>query len=338
MNIRTLGIDLAKSIFHVHGTDAKGKKVKKAKFTRKKLMEFMVNLPPCLVGMEACGGANFWARKFRAMGHDVKLMSPQFVKPYVKTNKNDYNDAEAICEAVERPNMRFVAIKEVHHQDIQCIHRIRKLLMKEQIGIANQARGLLAEYGIVINQGLNSFYKAIPEILEDGENELSGITREMFSELYTRAKELEKRIRDYDKRIAKVYKENEECKKIGELGGIGPMTATALVASMIDPKVFKNGRQASAWVGLVPRQHTTGGKPRLLGISKRGDKYLRTLLIHGARAQVNASLKKTDDMSLWIQSLVARRGKNIATVALANKNMRAAWAILSGKQPKLELA
>ena len=333
MNIVTIGIDLGKSCFHVWGVDAHGKKVLKRKFTRKKLLEFIVNIPPCLIGMEACGSSNYWARKFRAMGHEVKLMSPQFVKPYVKSNKNDYNDAEAICEAVTRPNMRFVAIKEVEHQDIQSIHRMRKQLEKDRTALVNQGRGLLSEYGVVIPKGINIFRREIMFVLEDSDNDLSAAGREMFHDLYQRLVWLDGKVAEFDNRIKLVYKTNNQCQELGKLPGIGEITATALIASICDPNAFKNGRQLAAWFGLVPRQYSTGGRTVLLGISKRGDKYIRTLLIHGARAVVQYADRKTDSQSLWLQSLIKRRGKNVAAVALANKNARRVWAILMGKEP-----
>jgi transposase len=329
MKIKTLGIDLAKSVFHLYGVDAHGKAHMKKRLSRKKLLEFMVNLPPCLVGMEACGGAHYWARTFREQGHEVKLLPPQYVKPYVKTNKNDYNDAEAICEAMSRPNMRFVGIKSVDQQDIQGLHRIRSGFMQARTRVVNQARGLLAEYGIVVGRQVGRLRRRLPEILEDSENGLTAFGRELFAGLYLELVHLDERIQVCDKRIDRVLKENEACQRLAEVEGIGPITATALVASVGDPGVFRKGRQMSAWLGLVPRQHSTGGKTVLLGISKRGDRYLRTLLIHGARSVVSRAEGKTDARSRWITQLRQRVGMNKACVALANKNARVAWALLA---------
>ena len=329
MKIKTLGVDLAKSVFHVYGVDGRGKERIKKRLSRKKLVDFMANLSPCLVGMEACGGAHYWAREFRALGHDVRLMPPQYVKPYVKTNKNDYNDAEAICEAVDRPNMRYVGIKEVEQQDIQSLHRIRSGFLQARTRIVNQARGLLMEYGIVVGKQVSQLRCRLPEILEAGDNGLTGFGRELFASLYEELLHLDERIQDCDAKITRMYTANSVCRRLAEIGGIGPITATALVASVGDPRVFEKGRQMSAWLGLVPKQNSTGGKTVLLGISKRGDRYLRTLLIHGARSVVSRAEGKDDARSRWITQLKQRCGMNKACVALANKNARIAWALLA---------
>jgi len=329
MKIRTLGIDLAKNVFHVHGEDAKGKVVIRQRLSRKKLPEFIANLPSCLIGMEACGGAHYWARTFRKMDHQVKLMPPQYVKPYVKTNKNDYNDAEAICEAVRRPNMRFVGIKEIEQQDIQSLHRIRSGYMQARTRLVNQIRGLLSEYGIVIGRQVGQLRCRLPGILEDGENQLTEFGRELFSGLYEELIKLDRQVEACDKQIERIFKANEVCQRLAKVEGIGPLTATALVASVGNPHVFQKGRQMAAWLGLVPKQHSTGGKPVLLGISKRGDRYLRTLLIHGARSVVSRTEGKSDARSLWINQLKKRCGINKACVALANKNARIVWALMA---------
>ena len=282
-----------------------------------------------MVGMEACGGSHYWAREISKLGHEVRLMSPQFVKPYVKSNKNDFNDAEGICEAVSRPTMRFVAIKSVEQQDIQALHRIRQGIVKTRTAQANQIRGLLGEYGIVIPQGINWVRRRIPEILEDGENGLTARFRGWLSELYQELDALDKRVEECTRAIVQLFHTDETCQRIGAIEGIGPQTATALVSSYGHAREFKNGRQFSASLGLVPRQHTTGGKPVLLGISKRGDTYLRTLLIHGARSVVRRAAHKSDPRSRWIQRVASERGTNRAVVALANKNARIVWALLS---------
>jgi transposase len=256
-------------------------------------------------------------------------MSPQYVKPYVTTNKNDFNDAKGICEAVTRPSMHFVPIKSIAQQDIQCLHRIRSRLIQERTALVNQVRGLLGEYGIVVPQGMAILRKRLPEILDDEDNDLTLMTQEMFAELYTDLLERNKRIETMETRIVQLCKQSEVCRRLLKVEGIGPMTATALVAAIGDAKVFQNGRQMAAWRGLVPRQSSSGGKQMLLGISKRGDRYLRSLLIHGARAVVRAAGNKTDSRSRWLMSLVQRRGKFKAYVALANKNARILWALMT---------
>jgi transposase len=329
MKVTTLGIDVAKSIFQLHGVDEHGKVAIQKRVTRGKLLETVAQLPACVIGMEACGSAQYWAREFQKLGHTVKLMSPQFVKPYVKGNKNDSRDAEAICEAVSRPHMRFVPLKTVESQDIQAIHRMRSRLIKERTALGNQVRGLLAERGIVLAQGITRLRKQLPVIVEDLANELTPLSREVMQELYEQLVTLDERIARADRLVQRVFTENAQCQKLAHVEGIGPVIATALVAAVGNAQEFANGRHLAAWLGLVPRQCSSGGKERLLGISKRGDRYLRTLLIHGARATVHRARRKTDARSRWIVSLEQRRGKNIATVAIANKNARIAWALLT---------
>jgi transposase len=297
-----LGIDIAKNIFQLHGVDEKGNAVLKKRLTRIKLVEFVTKLSLCTIVMEACGGANYWCRKFKSMGHEVKLISPQFVKPFVKTNKNDRNDSEAICEAASRPSMRYVSPKNVEQEDMQALHRVRSRLVAEKIALANQIRGLLAEYGISIPQGINKLRKALPEILEDAENELSHAGCQLFADLYEEICEKDKKVKKYDSKMETIFKQNESCQKIAKLEGIGVITATAIVSAIGDPKIFKNGKHFSAFLGLVPRQSSSGNKQRLLGISKRGDTYLRTLLIQGARSVIKCVTPKTDSRSQWIKS------------------------------------
>ena len=328
MNITTLGIDLAKDVFQLHATDDRGKTLLTKRVKRHKLASEIAQLPICRIGMEACGGAHYWARRFQAMGHDVKLMSPQFVKPYVKSNKNDANDAEACCEAVTRPSMRFVPIKQVAQQDMQALHRVRSRLVSQRTRLTNQMRGLLAEYGIVIAQGIASVTRKIPEILEDADNELSTDGRTLFSELYEELKLLQVRIQGYEDRIKLIAKTDERCQRLQTIPGIGPITATAFLATVGDINVFTRGRQLSAYLGLVPKQSSSGNKIRLLGISKRGDRYLRCLLVHGARSAVKVADRKSDPYSSWIQRLIERCGIHKAIVAVANKNARIAWALL----------
>jgi len=327
--IKVLGIDLAKTIFQVHGNDEFGHCVLKKKLSRTKLKEFLYHLEPCLIGMEACGGAHDWARRFKKMGHEVKLMSPQFVKPYVKTNKNDAKDAEAIAEAVVRPNMHFVSVKEPIQQEMKSLHRVRERLIKNRTALGNQVRGLLQEFGLVMSQGLSHLKAELPGIIEDAENELSTGMREILENLRQELKIIQDHIEFYEKRIKKISVESGLCQRLEEIEGVGVMTSTAVVATVGDAGVFKNGRQFSAYLGLVPRQHSSGGKNILLGISKRGDGYLRRLLIHGARAVVEHVDKKDNRIHSWVKAIEKRRGKNKAVVALANKNARVIWALMA---------
>jgi len=329
MKITTIGIDIAKSIFHLFAVNQIGRLVKKNQLKRKQLLSHLAKIEPCLVVMEACGGANYWAREIMALGHEVKLIAPQYVKPYVKGNKNDYNDAEAIAEASQRPNMRFVPIKSIEQQDIQNFHRQRERIKKERTALVNQTRGLLAEYGMVINKGVAAVRRDLPLILEDAENGLNMLSRELFSELLDELRVLDKRFEDCEKRIKALNKDNEICQRLDEILGIGGLTASATYAAVGDGKEFSNGRHYSAWLGLVPGQHSTGGKPALLGISKRGNAYLRTLYIHGARAVLRYSATKQDSFSRWAQAVLARRGHNKACIAVANKIARMAWVIMA---------
>jgi transposase len=329
MNMTTIGIDLAKNVFQVHGVDQQGKTVLKKQLKRADVAKFLANVPPCLIGMEACGSAHYWARKLMSFGHTVKLMAPQFVKPYVKTNKNDARDAEAICEAVARPNMRFVPIKTADQQAVLALHRARQGFVKARTAQANQIRGLLAEFGIVIPQGIRHVLTRMPVILADSENGLPGYARQLFAGLLEHFRVLDSEVAKLEKQIVLWHRENEQSQQLEKIPGIGPITASALVATLGDAKTFQNGRQAAAWAGLVPRQHSSGGKEQLLGISKRGDVYLRTLLIHGARAVVQQLERRLDYGSTWLKNVLIRRNKNVAAVALANKNMRVAWALLA---------
>jgi transposase len=330
MNITQVGIDLAKMVFQVHGVDARGKVLLRKQLKRQQMMAFFAQLPQCLIGMEACGGSHYWARRLTELGHTVKLISPQFVKPYVKTNKNDVADAEAICEAVGRPNMRFVPIKNTEQQALLALHRARQGFVAARTAQANQIRGFLAEFGLVMPVGIRSLERKLPEFLEDAENGLSGVSRALLARLFEHFRALNRQVDELEREINAWHREDTASKRLQAIPGIGPITASALVASVGDAKVFHNGRQFAAWVGLVPRQSSTGGKTNLLGISKRGDVYLRTLLIHGARS-VLLSLKRQPDRAAagWIARVAARRNPNIAAVALANKNARTVWALLA---------
>jgi len=329
MKITTVGIDLAKNVFQVHAVNEFGKTVIKRQLRRDQVAEFFVNLPSCLIGMEACGSAHHWARKLLGFGHTVKLMAPQFVKPYVKTNKNDAADAEAICEAVARPNMRFVAIKNVEQQSVLALHRVRQGFVKSRTAQANQIRGLLGEFGLIIPQGIASISSRVPELIEDASNELPGSFRLLVARLMNQLKELDKQAKEIEAQIEAWHRASDTSRKLEKIPGIGPITASALVATIGDAKGFDGGRQVAAWLGLVPRQHSSGGKPTLLGISKRGDTYLRTLLIHGARSVIYAAQRKALQSDDWLNNLLARCNLNVAAVALANKNARMVWALLA---------
>jgi len=339
MNIKRVGVDLAKQVFQVHGVDCQDKAVLRKRLKRDQVLKFFATLPRCLVGMEACGGSHHWARELQKLGHDVKLVAPQFVKPYVKGNKNDANDAEAICEAIGRPTMRFVAVKTVAQQDLQAVHRIRSELVRQRTAKANQARGLLAEYGIVVGRRVETLRRALPELLEDAQNGLSFDFRILLEALRQGLTYLDKRAAAMDKQLHTPANDDPAAKRLQGIPGIGPITATALACAVGDGKRFKRGRDLAAGIGLTPKQHSSGGKEKLLGISKRGDAYLRTLLIHGARSVLKVAGNKDDLRSRWLQQLCSRRNKNIAAVALANKNARVAWALLSkglGYQPPAE--
>lgn len=329
MNVTRMGIDLAKQVFQLHGVDRTGKVLIRKQLRRAQMLDYFSKQTACLIGMEACSGAHYWARELTKLGHDVRLMSPQFVKPYVKSGKNDANDAEAICEAVGRPNMRFVAIKTVEQQVVQAEHRVRARLIRSRTALSNEIRGLLAELGIVVAASLGRLRRAIPELLEDGENGLPGNFRVLLAKLSEELRVIDDTIATYDARIAQSAREDDRIKRLLEVEGMGPVVASALVAAVGSATQFSSGRDMAAWLGLTPKQHSSGGKSRLSGISKRGDKYVRTLLIHGARAALNAAKNKEDGRSRWVMSLSTRRNKNIATVALANKNARIAWSILS---------
>jgi transposase len=304
MKITTVGIDLAKNVFQVHGIDERGKAVLRKQLRRAQVSFFFGNLPPCVIGMEACARAHHWARTLQRFGHTVRLMAPQFVRPYVKTNKNDVADAEAICEAVGRTNMRFVPIKNIEQQAILSVHRVRQGFVKARTAQANQIRGLLGEFGLVIPQGICNVAKRVPEILEDASNELPVPFRHLIDRLTKHLKELDRQVKEFEQEIIAWHRSSEPSRKLEKIPGIGPLAASALLASIADARSFKNGRQVLAWLGLVPRQNSSGGKPTLLGMSKRGDAYLRTLLIHGARSAILAAKNKVDNTQGWLTNLL----------------------------------
>jgi transposase len=297
MKVSAVGIDLAKRAFQVHGVDARGKAVLRKQLRRNQVLAFFARQERCLIGMEACAGAHYWARELTALGHEVRLMAPQFVKPYVKANKTDAADAEAICEAVMRPSMRFVPIKTVDQQAVLSLHRARAGLVKSRTALANQIRGLLMEYGVVFGVGIGQVRAGVVEILEDGERALPMLLRQLLARLHEHLRELDQQVTACERDIEVWHRTNADSQRVAEVPGIGVLTATALVASIGEAKSFANGRQLAAWLGLVPRQHSSGGKVRLQGISKRGDVYLRTLLIHGAR-----SAERTPSSTIWSMS------------------------------------
>jgi transposase len=282
--------------------------------------------------MEACSSAHYWARKLREQGHEVKLMAPQFVKPYVKANKTDAADAEAICEAVTRPTMRFVPIKSVDQHAVLSLHRARSGFVKSRTAQANQIRGLLGEFGIILPQGIVHVAGRLPDIIEDADNELPIVFRELLLRLRSHLLELNRQIQELEDQIDTWHKNNEDSQRLASIPGVGVLTASALVASIGDARCFKNGRELAAWLGLVPRQHSSGGKPLLLGISKRGDAYLRTLMVHGARSAVRVAVNKQTPTDSWTNQLSTRRHMNVVSVARANKNARIAWALLAHKR------
>jgi len=330
MKLMRVGVDLAKSVFQVHGVDRGEQVVWRRKLTRAHWLKVFLETvePGCEVGMEACGGAHHWARVLQARGYRVKLIAPQFVKPYVKSNKNDANDAEAICEAMSRPSLRFVAVKTVAQQDVQAVHRVRAEVSKQRKAKGNQIRGLVSEYGLVAPKELVHLRAAVPAWLEDAENGLTARFRRLLNALWHDLRALDQRMSELDHEIALIATADPPAKRLQQLRGVGPVIATALVATIGDAKQFANGRQLAAALGLTPRQNSSGGKERLLGISKRGDAYLRTLLIHGARSALRTAKNKEDRLSRWVSRIAAHRHPNVAAVALANKTARIAWAMM----------
>lgn len=326
--ITTVGIDLAKSLFSVHGVDRTGRTVLRKTVRREKLMDLVAALPPCLIGMEACSGAHEWARRFEMHGHRVGIMMARFVAPYRKNSKNDGNDAEAICEAVARPNMRFVPVKSAAQQAVLVLHRVRQGFIEQRTATINRIRGLLAEFGVVLPQRAEQVRGAAVASAES----LPPLAREAIIELRGHLTYLDERIQRYERQLVDLAKHHEPAQRIQRLCGVGPLTASAITASVASGHEFANGRQFAAWLGLVPRQYSTGGKTRLGRITKRGDAYLRTLLMLGARAVLQTAAHKTDRLSRWATALRARRGYHRAIVAIAAKNARIIWALLAKRQ------
>jgi transposase len=329
MKLKRIGIDLAKQVFQVHGVDSHDQVKCRKQLKRSQMLDFFRQVEPCLVAMEACGSSHYWARELGKLGHEVRLIAPQFVKPYVKSGKNDANDAEAICEAASRPTMRYVAVKSVEQQAGQSVHRIRSRLIRARTALANEIRGLLGEFGLIASrQGLSATRALLQQALE-AHHTLPGELHEMLELLQDELQGQDERIKQLDGMLQRQVKTDERVQRLLQVEGIGPISATAVVSAVGDARQFSSGRQFAAWLGLVPRQHSSGGKERLGHIGKNGDCYLRTLFVHGARSVLKTCKDKTDRRSIWLQQLQCRRNTNIATVALANKNARIIWAILS---------
>ena len=329
MQISRIALDLAKNVIQVHAVDRSGRRVLGKPLKRDQVLPFMQTLAPCEVGMQACGGSHHWARQFQAMGHRVTLLPPPYVKPFVVGQKNDANDAAAICTAMAQPERPTVSVKSVAQQDMQALHRVRSARVAERTARVNQIRGLLAEYGLVVPQGRLMLRRALPVLLEDTANGLSAQFRQLVAEMYDELVALDARVEQLTQRIQAQVRDDEAAQRLMQLPGVGPLTASALLTAVGDARQFRNGRQMAAFLGLVPKQHSSGGKARLLGIHKRGDSYLRGLLVHGARSVLRTAANKTDPRSVWLTELAMRRHRNIATVAQANKTARIAWAILA---------
>jgi len=326
MKLKAIGLDLAKVVFQLHGVDQHERPALRRQLRRNQVLEFFARLEPCMVGMEACGSAHYWGRKLAALGHTVRLIAPKYVKAYLKTNKNDARDAEAICEALLRPSMRFVALKSPEQQALLALHRLRQGLIDSRTALVNQLRGLLGEFGVVVAAGRRRFEEALPRLIAQDSTEVPALLRETLEPMRLQLLGLNEQIARLDGRIAAWHRHNEASQRAAEVPGIGVLTASAAVATIGDPHVFDSGRGFAAWLGITPGQHSTGGKQRLLGITKHGDAYLRKLFIHGARSVLRAYRQGTDP---WLDGLLARRPKNVATVALAHRNARIVWALLA---------
>jgi len=329
MELHTIGIDLGKTVFHLVGLNLRGEVVVRKKFSRTQLLRFTANIHVELIGMEASGGAHFLGRALREQRHEVRLIPAQYVKPYVKTNKSDYIDAEAIAEAVARPTMRFVPIKTDDQLDMQSLHRVRERWVMRRTAVINQIRGLLLERGITVRKGRRYVDAALPLILEDADAKLSGALRMLLAQLKLDLDQLAVRIDEADAVFQKTAHENEACRRLVAIPGIGPVTATAIIAAIGNGGAFHKGREFSAWLGIVPREHSIGGRQKLLGISKRGNSYLRRLFVQGARAVMQQSTKQSSGLSAWLAQLTSRTHHNVVAVALANKLARMAWAVLA---------
>jgi transposase len=326
--VTTIGLDLAKSVFQVHGVDASGRTVLCRQLRRSQVLPFFKKLPPCLVGMEACATSHYWARELVKLGHEVRMMPARYVKPYVKRNKNDAADAEAICEAVTRPTMRFVPIKTPEQQSVLMLHRTRELFVRQRIMLVNALRAHLAEFGIVAGVGRNGLEKLLQVIDDDKDERVLPAARDCLLALRDQLAMVKRQILEADRRILAWHRSSELSRRLDEIPGVGPVIATALVASIPDPHAFRSGRDLSAWIGLVPKQSSTGGKERLGRISKAGNRYLRKLLVVGALSVIRRAKQTGSTRHAWLVALMARRSTKLAAIALANKIARIAWAIM----------
>jgi len=327
--ITTIGLDIAKSAFQVHGIDAEGKVIVRRQLKRRYVLSFFEKLQPCLIGVEACASAHYWSRELKALGHTVRLMPPAYVKPYVKRQKNDASDAEAICEAVRRPTMRFVETKTPEQQSCLMLHRTRHLFIRQQTSVINAIRAHLAEFGIVAPVGRNGVEELLDIVADANDKRLPELARACLGALGAQLRMLKAQILNFDRMITAWHRSNETSKRLDELPGVGPALATALVASVADPKVFRSGRDFSAWVGLVPKQNSSGGKQKLGSISKQGDRYLRSLFTAGALAVIRYARIHGTKHRPWLTALLARRPTKVAAIALANKIARMAWAMMA---------
>jgi transposase len=327
--VTTIGLDIAKSVFQVHGVDAEGNVIIRRQLKRRYVLAFFQKLPPCLVGIEACASSHHWSRELRALGHRVRLMPPAYVKPYVKRQKNDATDAEAICEAVGRPNMRFVETKTTEQQGCLMLHRTRHLFIRQQTAVINAIRAHLAEFGIVAPVGRNGVDQLLGVVADANDKRLPAVARACVAALGDQLQMLKAQILQFDRLIRAWHRSSEASKRLDEIPGVGPALATALVASVADPKAFRSGRDFSAWIGLVPKQNSSGGKERLGSISKRGDRYLRGLFVAGALPVIRYAKTHGTEHRPWLTALLARRPTKVAAIALANKIARMAWAMMA---------
>ena len=326
--ITVIGLDLAKHVFQVHGADPDGRPVLRRRLRRGQVLEFFATLSPCLIGMEACAGSHYWGRELQALGHEVRLIPPQYVKPYVKTNKNDAIDAEAISEALTRPTMRFTAVKSAEQQSVLMLHRTRELLVRQRMMLVNALRGHCGEFGIIAAQGLSRAGELIKRIEDPADTSLPDLARQALQCLTAQLRAIQQQIAAIEKTLRTWQASCQASRRLAEIPGVGLITATAIVASVGEATQFRSARQFAAWLGLVPQQHSSGGKERLGRISKRGDGYIRRLLVHGARAHLSWSRRKKEIRSAWLTALLARRPTNVVLLALANKTARIAWAML----------
>ncbi len=329
MEITTIGLDIAKRVFQAHGVDSAGKAVLRRKLQRAEVLRFFASLPPCLVGIEACGTAHHWAREIRALGHEVRLMPASYVKPYVKRGKTDAADAEAVCEAVTRPTMRFVPVKTAEQQAVLMLHRTRDLLVRQRTMLVNALRGHMAELGIIASQGIGRVADLVAVLVGEDTASMPALARQALGGLAAELEALGKRVEEVEAAIVAWHKDNEASRRLASIPGIGPITASAIVATVTDPTQFHSARQFAAWIGLVPKQNSSGGKERRGGISKQGDRYLRRLLVLGATAVIRHARTKVTAETAWLRGVLDRRPARLASVAQANKTARIVWALLA---------